>query len=26
LWQKALELNPKHELVRANLETLSALS
>jgi tetratricopeptide (TPR) repeat protein len=26
LWRKALELNPKHELVRANLETLSAVS
>jgi tetratricopeptide (TPR) repeat protein len=26
LWRKALELNPKHELVRANLDTLSALS
>jgi tetratricopeptide (TPR) repeat protein len=26
LWRKALELNPKHELVKANLETLSALS
>jgi tetratricopeptide (TPR) repeat protein len=26
LWRKALELNPKHELVKANLDTLSALS
>jgi tetratricopeptide (TPR) repeat protein len=26
LWRRALELNPKHELVRSNLETLSALS
>ena len=26
LWRRALELNPKHELVKANLETLSALS
>ena len=26
LWRKALEINPKHELVRANLDTLSALS
>jgi len=26
LWRRALEINPKHELVRANLETLSALS
>ncbi len=26
LWRKALELNPKHELVKANLDTLSALA
>ena len=26
LWHRALELNPKHELVKANLDTLSALS
>ena len=26
LWRKALQLNPNHELVKANLETLSALS
>jgi tetratricopeptide (TPR) repeat protein len=26
LWRRALELNPKHELVKSNLETLSALS
>jgi tetratricopeptide (TPR) repeat protein len=26
LWRKALEMNPKHELVKANLDTLSALS
>ena len=26
LWRKALEINPKHELVRANLDTLSALA
>jgi len=26
LWGRALELNPKHELVKANLDTLSALS
>ncbi len=26
LWRKALALNPNHELVKANLETLSALS
>src|SRR5216117_2047019 len=26
LWRKALEINPKHELVKANLDTLSALS
>src|SRR5713101_7490159 len=26
LWRRALELNPKHELVKANLDTLSALS
>ena len=26
LWRRALELNPKHELVKANLETLSTLS
>ena len=26
LWRRALELNPKHELVKTNLETLSALS
>jgi tetratricopeptide (TPR) repeat protein len=26
LWRKALELNPNHELVKANLETLSAVS
>src|SRR6266568_897236 len=26
LWRKALALNPKHELVKANLDTLSALS
>jgi tetratricopeptide (TPR) repeat protein len=26
LWRKALELNPRHELVKANLDTLSALS
>jgi tetratricopeptide (TPR) repeat protein len=26
LWEKALELNPKHELVKANLDTLGALS
>ena len=26
LWRRALELNPKHELVKANLETLSSLS
>ncbi|HUK21084.1 MAG TPA: DUF4388 domain-containing protein [Gemmatimonadales bacterium] len=25
-WRRALELNPKHELVKANLDTLSALS
>jgi tetratricopeptide (TPR) repeat protein len=25
LWRKALELNPGHELVKANLATLSAL-
>jgi len=26
LWHRALELNPKHELVKANLDTLSTLS
>jgi len=26
LWRRALELNPGHELVKSNLETLSALS
>ena len=26
LWRKALDLNPNHELVKANLDTLSALS
>lgn len=26
LWRKALELNPKHELVKANLDTLGTLS
>jgi tetratricopeptide (TPR) repeat protein len=26
LWRKALELNPTHELVKANLDTLSALA
>jgi tetratricopeptide (TPR) repeat protein len=26
LWRKALEINPKHELVKANLDTLSALA
>ena len=26
LWRKALEINPKHELVKANLDTLGALS
>jgi tetratricopeptide (TPR) repeat protein len=26
LWRKALAINPKHELVKANLDTLSALS
>src|SRR5881409_2677384 len=26
LWRKALEINPKHEIVKANLDTLSALS
>jgi tetratricopeptide (TPR) repeat protein len=26
LWRKALELNPTHELVKANLDTLSTLS
>ena len=26
LWRKALELNPGHELVKANLETLSSLT
>jgi len=26
MWRKALELNPGHELVKANLDTLSALS
>jgi tetratricopeptide (TPR) repeat protein len=26
LWRRALELNPAHELVKANLETLSALA
>ena len=26
LWRRALELNPGHELVRANLDTLSALA
>lgn len=26
LWRRALELNPKHELVKANLDTLNALS
>src|SRR3989440_1159199 len=26
LWRKALEIKPKHELVKANLDTLSALS
>ena len=26
LWRRALELNPEHELVKANLDTLSALS
>lgn len=26
LWRRALELNPAHELVRSNLETLSALT
>jgi tetratricopeptide (TPR) repeat protein len=26
MWRKALELNPAHELVKANLDTLSALS
>src|SRR2546430_2124305 len=26
LWRQALEINPKHELVKANLDTLSALS
>jgi tetratricopeptide (TPR) repeat protein len=26
LWRRALELNPKHELVKANLDTLSAVS
>jgi tetratricopeptide (TPR) repeat protein len=26
LWRRALELNPKHELVKANLDTLSASS
>ncbi len=26
MWRKALELNPRHELVKANLDTLSALS
>ncbi len=26
LWRRALELNPAHELVKSNLETLSALS
>jgi tetratricopeptide (TPR) repeat protein len=25
MWRRALELNPKHELARANLETMSAL-
>jgi tetratricopeptide (TPR) repeat protein len=25
MWHQALELNPKHELARANLETMSAL-
>ncbi len=25
-WKKALELNPKHELARTNLETVSALA
>ena len=25
-WRQALELNPGHELVRTNLETLSALA
>lgn len=26
LWRQALQLNPKHELARANLETMSALT
>ena len=26
LWRRALELNPKHELVKANLDTLKAVS
>ncbi|HEX4574125.1 MAG TPA: DUF4388 domain-containing protein [Gemmatimonadales bacterium] len=26
LWRKALEINPKHELVKANLDTLGALT
>jgi Flp pilus assembly protein TadD len=26
LWRRALELNPNHELVKSNLDTLSALS
>ena len=26
LWRRALALNPKHELVKANLDTLSTLS
>ncbi len=26
LWRRALDINPKHELVKANLDTLSALS
>jgi len=25
MWRKALELNPAHELVKSNLDTLSAL-
>jgi tetratricopeptide (TPR) repeat protein len=26
LWRRALELNPNHELVKSNLETLSGLT
>jgi hypothetical protein len=26
LWRRALELNPNHELVKSNLETLSGLA